>query len=271
MALALSLHVLERTLNTTMQTLNKKTIGLLVCGLVLGFAHAATAATDEPNYRPFTISAEGGTTGLGGSASWRFSDNFGIRGGVNYFSYDTDLFTYSTRAPLETSDTEQKFKTTVRLLSEPLALDYYPSAKSSFHVSLGVLINQNRFQANVKGDGVPGSNFEINGTQYFQSAVNELDLEVKQQTLSPYLSIGGSIYFGKARHWALNGELGVAYTGSPKVSLTSPAQGGILDTPDLNSNTPFTDNLNAEAKSVAQDAKDFKFYPIVKIGVSYSF
>jgi hypothetical protein len=55
-----------------MQTTMKKIIGLLVGGLVFGATHLTAA--DEPNYRPFTISAEGGTTGLGGSASWRFSD-----------------------------------------------------------------------------------------------------------------------------------------------------------------------------------------------------
>jgi hypothetical protein len=273
MALAVSLHVLERTLNTTMQTLNKKTIGLLVCGLVLGFAHAATAATDEPNYRPFTISAEGGTTGLGGSASWRFSDNFGIRGGVNCFSYDTKELTYTTRAPGLSPDVDQKFDGTVRLLSEPLALDYYPSAKSSFRVSLGVLVNQNRFSATVKDSGVPDSLFVINGQGYFQSSLPELDLEVKQQSLSPYLSIGGSIYLDKGRRWSINGELGVAYTGSPKVSLTAPNAVPIVGTPEDQQlyNDQLQANLNAEAKSVEKDAKDFKFYPIVKIGVSYSF
>ena len=268
MALAVSLHVLERTLNTTMQTLNKKTIGLLVCGLVLGFAHAATAATDEPNYRPFTISAEGGTTGLGGSASWRFSDNFGIRGGVNYFSYDTDKFTYSGSLSNGVPVTDQKFNGKLRLMSEPLALDYYPSAKSSFRISLGVLINQNRFKGSAPTNGLPNTTFDVNDHPYFQSGMpGGLELEVKQMALSPYLSIGGSFYLDKSRHWSLSGELGVAYTGSPKVSLTSPNYDPNNDVGPF----PLSDSLKAEEESIQKDADKYKFYPIVKIGVSYSF
>ena len=270
MALALSLCVLERTLNTTMQTINMKTIGLLVCGLVLGFAHNAAAAADEPNYRPFTIGVDAGTTGLGGSASWRFSDNFGVRGGVNYFSYDTDEFTYSGSMSNGAAVTDQKFNVSLRLMSEPLALDYYPSAKSSFRISLGVLINQNRFKGSVPTNGLPDTTFDVNDHPYFQSGMpGGLELEVKQMALSPYLSIGGSVYLDKSRHWSLSGELGVAYTGSPKISLTSPN----YDPQNDNPGNPYTlsDDLNAEEKKIQKDADKYKFYPIVKIGVSYSF
>lgn len=261
--MALSLSVLERTHNTTMQTSNKKTIGLLICGLVLSAARMASA--DEPNYRTFTISADGGTTGLGGSVSWRFSDNFGVRGGVNYFSYDTDEFTYTTK-PNGGASQEQKFNVTLRLLSEPIALDYYPSPKSAFHVSIGALVNQNRFTSTVKNSGVVNSTYTFNGVDYLQSAVGDFDMEVKQQTLSPYLSVGTTFYFTKTKHWALNGELGVAYTGSPKVSLSAPNHDPALDaTPN------FSDDVRGEESKIGKDAKDFKFYPIVKIGVSYSF
>ena len=265
MALALSPCVLERTLNTTMQKTTMKTIGLLVCGLVLGFAHNAAASAEEPNYRPFTIGVDAGTTGLGGSASWRFSDNFGIRGGVNYLSYDTDEFTYTTRDPGLSPAVDQKFKASVRLLSEPVALDYYPSAKSPFRISLGVLINQNEFTANVQNSEVSGSAFVFNGVDYLQSGfTNGVDLEIKQQTLSPYLSIGTSFYFGESKRWALSGELGVAYTGSPKVTLSTPNSA-------FNSDPLFLDNVAAEEAQIEKEAEDYQFYPIVKIGVSYSF
>ena len=261
MALALSALVLERTHNTTMQTSIKKTIGLLTCGLVLSTASLATA--DEPNYRDITVSAEAGTTGLGGSVSWRFSDNFGIRGGVNYLSYDTTAFTYTTR-PTGAGTAEQKYDGTLRLLSEPIALDYYPSAKSAFHLSLGVLVNQNRFSATVKNSGVPNSTFSFNDVDYLQSGVGDFDMEVEQQTLSPYLGVGTSIYLDKARRWAVNGELGVAYTGSPKVSITAPNHNPVLD-------PAFSNDVSGEESKIEKDAEDYKFYPIVKIGVSYSF
>ena len=266
MALALSVPVLERTLNTTMQTTMKTTIGLLVCGLVFGATHLTAA--DEPNYRPFTIGVDAGTTGFGGSASWRFSDNFGVRGGVNYFSFETDEFTYSGSMTNGAFPTDQKFNVDMRLMSEPLALDFYPSAKSSFRISLGVLINQNRFKGSAPTNGLPNTTFVVNDQPYLQAGMpGGLELEVKQMPLSPYLSIGGSFYLDKSRHWALSGELGVAYTGSPKVSLTSPNYDPSNDV------APFSlaNDLKAEEESIKKDADKYKFYPIVKIGVSYSF
>ncbi len=263
MALAKWGAVLERTLNTTMQTTMKTTIGLLVCSLVFGATHLTAA--DEPNYRAVTIGVDAGTTGFGGSASLRFSDHFGVRGGVNYFSYDTDEFTYTTRDPGLSPAVDQKFKASVRLLSEPIALDYYPSAKSSFRVSLGVLINQNEFTANVQNSGVSGSSFVFNGVNYLQSGfTNGVDLEIKQQILSPYVSVGTSFYFGKSKRWALSGELGVAYTGSPKVTLSTPNSA-------YNGNQAYLDDVAAEEAKIEKEAEDYKFYPIVKIGVSYSF
>jgi hypothetical protein len=237
----------------------------LVCGLVLGFAHVATAATDEPNYRAVTIGVDAGTTGFGGSASWRFSDNFGVRGGVNYFSLETDEFTYSGSMTNGAAVTDQKYKVDLRFMSEPLALDYYPSAKSSLRISFGVLINQNKFTGTATTNGLPNTTFTINDQPYVQSGFpGGLQLEVKQQLLSPYLSVGGSIYLDKSRHWAVSGELGVAYTGSPKVSLTAPNHDVAFD-PNISS------DLEAEEKKIQKDADKYKFYPIVKIGVSYSF
>ena len=71
------------------------------------------------------------------------------------------------------------------------------------------------------------------------------------------------------KHWSLEGELGVAYTGSPKVSLTSPNH-------DQSNDNPFNpyilnDDLAAESKRIQKDADKYKFYPIIKIGLSYSF
>src|SRR4051794_27218477 len=52
-----------------------------------GAAEAATPAESGPPplYRPWSVGAEAGSTGLGGSGSWRFADHFGVRAGFYYF------------------------------------------------------------------------------------------------------------------------------------------------------------------------------------------
>jgi len=45
-----------------------------------------------PDYRPFMLGLEAGTTGVGVAGSWRFVDHFGARVGVDpWFGADVDL------------------------------------------------------------------------------------------------------------------------------------------------------------------------------------
>lgn len=219
----------------------QKCLAAVVVGLVLGSAQDVRAA-EEVDYQPFSLTAEAGTLGLGGSLSWRFSDHLGIRAGGNYFSYD------------HSDDVEGiTYKANLKLQSFPIGLDLYTSKSSSFHVTVGALINQNKLTGKVP----PGTTVDVNGTPY----VTDLALEVKWQDLSPYVSVGGNIYFDSGKHVALGLELGVAYTGSPDITLTrTGAPNPALDA-----------DLEAERLQVEQKAKDFKFYPIIKVGVTVSF
>ena len=112
-----------------------KHLCLLTILVSLGLASAARAADGDevPGHRPFAISAEAGTTGAGASGAWRFSNHFGARAGLHYFedslSKEIEGVNYDAR---------------LRLLSEPLTFDLYPWKKSSFRISLGALLNQNR-------------------------------------------------------------------------------------------------------------------------------
>lgn len=250
--------------NTTMQTTMKKIISLVLCGIILSSAQSTIAA--ESTGSGLTISAEAGTTGLGGSANWRFSDHLGVRAGAHFFEHKFDEFTY-TAEPDGITPADQKFDVTLRLLSAPIGVDIYPWANSTFRIGVGVLVNQNEFTATAKSSATPGANFVFNGNDYLQSQVGDVNLKVEQQVISPYLSIGGSVFLGNEKKWALHGELGVAYTGSPKVSLEAPNRNPILDGPF----STFGDDLNAEEQKIEKDAEDYQFYPIVKIGVSFSF
>lgn len=80
--------------------------------------------------------------------------------------------------------------------------------------------------------------------------------------VNPYLSIGGNFfYFDRDHHWALGGELGVAYTGDPDVSLTrSGPASPLLDAA-----------VRVEQSRIEDYAEQFQFWPVVKIMVTFSF
>jgi hypothetical protein len=58
----------------------------------------------------------------------------------------------------------------------------------------------------------------------------------------------------------MGGELGVAYTGEPKVSLTSSRSGPLID-----------EALRTEQGRIQDYANQFKWWPVAKLMVTYSF
>jgi hypothetical protein len=229
--------------------------GALICAAAILSTQTVNAAdaSGAPDYRPFTLGLEAASTGFGGSANWRFTEHFGARAGLNYFSNS------KTGNEIEGIT----YNTDLRLMSEPLAVDIYPWAKSSFRVTVGILINQNQLTGVAPRDPVAGRTFlpiGDNGTLYDSAAIGDLNMKIEQWPVCPYLSIGGNIYFDKARHWSVSGELGVAYTGSPDVTLSTGNAGSV----------PQQD-LDAEAKQLEDAAKKYQFYPIIRVSLNYSF
>jgi len=220
---------------------------LMACGSIPFAATAAEAVAIEPSsapppYRPWTLGVEAGTTGLGGSLSWRFADHFGVRSGFDYFEYSD--------SGLAIKDLSYNAK--IRVMSEPLTFDIYPWERNSFHISVGMQFNQNRLTGTAEDAGsiIP------------PEKLGSLELDIHQQPVNPYLSIGGNFfYFDRAHHWALGGELGVAYTGHPDVSLTrSGPPSAVLDAA-----------LQYEKQQVEDYADKFRWWPVVKLAVTYSF
>ena len=254
--------------------MTKSNFYLLITGVLLwgttsvGAQNAGTTdgATEAPAYLPFSLGAEVGTPGFGGSASWRFADHFGARAGFNYFSYSRSVDEF-VGVQIESVDSGGNvvglatIDSKLSLMSEPLGLDIYPWKKSSFRITVGIMLNQNEQTGVITADPVAGRTFYKIGNSpygYDSAGIGDLNMQVKQQPVSPYISVGANYYFDKAKHWSLSGEIGVAYTGNPEVTLST-------GTP--NSVDPA--DLNSEAQQMKDNA--WKFFPILRVGVNYSF
>lgn len=212
---------------------------------------AVKEEADVPDYRPFTLSVEASSTGPGLGADWRFSDHFGARVGVNGF--------FGASIDIGNRDIEGiNYDTSLKLMSEPLALDIYPWKQSTFRVTVGIMLNQNEFEGVVPQAGTFNQNFITIGNNSYDSAnIGDLNTKIEQQPVAPYVSVGMSFYLDKHKHWSLGGELGVAYTGTPDVSMSTST--GLVPQADL----------DVESDQIEDGA--WKFYPIVKVSVNYSF
>ena len=233
----------------TRQHINRFALGCALAGLAWNSTLSLRAQDEaEVKYQPFTLSADAGTLGLGVEARWRFADHLGIRGGLNYFEYSEDG-----------RDIEGvKYDADLKLFNAPLSLDIYPWDNRSFRISVGALINQNELTGFSPSQGA-GNFIELGGVLVDSGAVGDISMKVEQETFSPFVSIGGDFHLNRSKSLSLGFELGVAYTGSPEVSMTA------------TSGATFSPLLAAEAQEIEDKAEDFKFYPIVKVSFNIAF
>lgn len=245
----------------TTQKIQSLTLGALLVSLGSASAQSESALEETIAYQPFSVSLDAGTLGLGASLGWRFHDHFGARIGVGYAEIGFDgAFEYESQG-VNPTVTSQEYDVDLELQSQFVGLDIYPWRESSFRITAGVLLNQNEFSGTAIASPNAADTYVFNGNTYQQSAVGNLTFSAEQDEICPFITIGGQIHFDKKKRWALGGEIGVVYTGSPDVSLTS--QNTLA--------APFPQDLEAERRNLEEDAKDFKFYPIVKLSLSFSF
>ena len=192
---------------------------------------------------PFSVGVEAGTTGIGGNAAWRFCDYLGIESGADYFQY-----TYNGTIK------DNSYAAKLKLASVPVNLEVFPWRRSSFHISLGALLNDNH----LTGTAGPGTINLGNGYTY----TGNLSLSYKPQQVDPYVGIGGNLYFDRAHHFSLMGAVGVAYAGNGRVSLTAtPAQ----------TTAAGVAAVQNEQSKIERYGSYLKYWPVIKVGFTYSF
>ena len=215
--------------------------------------HAEDAESNlppAPGYRPFTLGLEAGTTGVGGSAHWRFLNHFGVGGGFNWLNVSFP----------ELEGDNLSFKSDVKLQVAPLTLDIYPFKKRSFRVSVGMAYNSNEFSGSF--NYTDNEDIEIGDNSYSPEEIGSLTFETKLgNRFVPYVGIGGvAFYFDKAHRWSLGWEVGVLFSGKPEVSLkTSNTVAGLAE------------DLERERQSFEDKLSGLRFWPVAKIVLSFSF
>lgn len=212
------------------------------CLLAAGAAQAQVGATLDL-----------GTTGVGAHLVLPIAPGLNGRLGVNYFKHD-----FTKRAGLVDYDLDGKLQTVDALL------DWYPRAGSHFRLTGGVLYNDTRFDALARPDQL--GIFRLNGVQYSGTDVGVLVGKVDFRKAAPYLGIGWGNAFNTERGWNIGGDLGVFYQGSARVSLRSErctVASALCER--------LARDVAAEQARLADDASDYKFYPVLRASLSYRF
>ena len=201
------------------------------------------------NKRVYNSSLKLGTLGLGIDVSTPINDKLSARFNLNGATY---------------SDTQEKdnneFEGTLDLLTTGVLLDYYPF-ENNFRLSTGVYYNGNGFDGTIKS--TKETKIEIGDKEYSLDELGSLDTKLVFDKIAPYVGLG----WGNDAHdkgWGFTFDLGVMYHGEADVNLEADIKNQAL-AQEINDATK-REEVNSE-----DDLNDFQFYPVVMLGVNYSF
>jgi hypothetical protein len=196
-----------------------------------------------------SLGVRAGTLGGGIELSHAFSQRTGVR-------INVDGYNLSRTA---TQDNIQ-YDTKLKLQTGSLLGDWYPFA-GNFRISAGAMFNRNKLT--LKGQPTGGS-FTINGVTYPATQVGSLDATVDFNKGAPYFGIG----YGRPINSGLSliFDLGVMFQGSPHSNITATC--GTATAPQC---AALQSDAAAEQSKLDDSLHNFKYYPVVSLGLAYTF
>lgn len=208
---------------------------------------AMLVASGAAHAEGVALGAKLSTLGMGLELTKSFSDNINGRIGFN---------TWST----EQTGTEDEvdYNIEIDLQTVGAMVDWY-AFSGSFRVSGGLLSNGNE----INMTGVSNATYQIGDETYNASQVGTLTGVINFQSTAPYFGIGWGNPVAKEKGFGFTFDVGVMFQGSPEVELNA--------TGTLANNAAFLAELDQEEANLQSDLDDFKYWPVVALGVSYQF
>lgn len=257
------------------------------CGLFVaiwqpGFSQVVTDAPESPSgttantVQPDTpdkptdsgtvgVGVKVSSVGAGAETAIRVTDHTNIRAGFNVITYSRtftkDGIAYEGQLDFKTFEGHY---------------DIFPWA-TSFHISPGVLVYAvDPITAKVS---IPaGQQFSLGGQDYSNDSAAPLTGtgKISFHKAAPMVTVGwGNLVSRReSKHVSVPFEIGVAFQGSPKSSLS--LAGNICDSTGVNCRNVAGDptvqaHIVAEQNKVNNSMSFFKAYPIISFGIGYKF
>jgi len=200
--------------------------------------------------RNHNVTLKLGTLGVGIDVSTAISENTAIRLNLNGLKY---------------SRTEEiddiNYDGTLTLLTAGILVDYFPVEEYAFRVSGGAYYNGNKFT----GIATPTTttNIEINGITYGINDVGQLDTEITFNKVAPYIGLGWGNDV-RTEGWGFSLDVGAMYHGTAKADLDVTVNNPTLE-------AQIRNDVAAEKQTLLDEIEKYKVYPVIMLGVNYTF
>ena len=217
--------------------------------------------TEETSQTPvkssgWAITPEISTLGVGATVTKSITPNINAKVGINGLGISRDI---------SVSDVDYKAK--INLFNVSTLVDYLPWQKSGFHLTGGLVFQDNNLEGTGKANN--GGTININGIPYDTTTqLESVKAKVSfANSVAPYIGLGWGNAVKPGKHWGFSANLGAMFSGSPKVDLTPIFAPAANPTIKQQINT----NIEAERKKQEDDLNWLNIYPVFSLGISYQF
>jgi hypothetical protein len=206
--------------------------------------------------RGWAITPEISTLGVGATVTKSITPHINAKVGINGLGISRDI---------SVSDVDYKAK--INLFNVSTLVDYLPWQKSGFHLTGGLVFQDNNFEGTGKANS--GGKININGQDYDTTTqLESVKAKVSfANSIAPYIGLGWGNAVKPGKHWGFSTNLGVMFSGSPKVDLTPVFASGANQTVK----DEINNNIAAEKKKQEDDLNWLNIYPVFSLGISYQF
>lgn len=199
------------------------------------------------------VSADLGTTGAGVAVIVPMETYLNGRFGIHYFNTSSDkraaAVDYATRGRLRQVD---------------ILFDWFIMDRSKLRLTGGVVYNASEIAATAK-PGADGK-YIINGQTFNAVDVGTLNGVVDFRKAAPYLGAGWGNPMARANSWHLMADIGVMYQGRGKATLASRGCASTAVTCLL-----VAAHVAADKAKFQEELDSYKFYPVARFGMAYTF
>lgn len=218
---------------------------------ILALACVALMSTACTSYAGnYGVGGTVGTTGVGVEGKMAMSDNIALRGTI-------------TTAPFSRAETIDgvDYDADLNFTNVGAFADLYPF-QNGFHFSGGVYGGDK--SVDLVGTPGPATIVEIGGTTFTGAQIGTLTGDVSYNDVAPFVGLGYDGFMKRSSNWSFNARAGVMFVGTPDVNLT--AAGGLV------SASPMVQaELQNEIANLEAELDDYKYYPVVTLGITRRF
>lgn len=226
-----------------------KILGLLtfaIFQLLVTYAQEVVPATTNPiDYKGFYFGATISTNGWGGEVKYVFNKRFTVRTGYETLKLSENIDYSQDDIDFETS---LDYKTgSIFVLG-----DFFYTR--NLYLSGGVMFNS--FSPVITGYAT--SDLQYGDITIPASMVGDFTFTVTPELkISPYASVGVRCFFGKKKSVLWTTEVGCFYMGAPQVEIEA---SGLA--------APTADPTHGQKENLESQIEQYKFYPVVKMGLT---